>query len=197
MGDFAEILNREFRWPKRGDRAFTASDDWQRNAQISKGVHGRLVIMMTGYKKAADQLVEATHRSGYDRDTLVYPIMFMYRQFIELELKYIISTYGRSVGVPENWKTHDIRHLWTEFVKVLARYDVKDPDDTDSAVSSIIAEFAKVDPQSYSYRYPVDIYGNEIPVGVEVLDLGALKDVMEGVEGYFTGCDGYLDHLQG
>jgi len=197
LENFADILNREFRWPKLGDRAFMASDEWQRNAQVQKGTHARLVIMMTGYKKAADLLVEQSQRSGYDRDTLVYPIIFMYRQFIELELKYLISTYGPRTGVKANWKSHDIAHLWSEFVKVLAAYEVKDPDDTDSVVSAIVAEFAKVDPKSYSYRYPVDIHGKEIPLGVEVLDLAVLKDVMDGVGGYFTGSDGYLDHLEG
>ncbi|MBN9585727.1 MAG: hypothetical protein J0G34_10060 [Afipia sp.] len=197
MSNFADILNREVRWPKQGDRAFTESDEWQQNARVTKGVHSRLVIMMTGYKKAADLLVEKSQRSGYDRDTLVYPIIFMYRQFIELELKYLVSTYGSRVGVTANWKSHDIAFLWSEFVKVLTAYGVNDPDQTDSVVRSIVAEFAKVDPGSYSYRYPVDIHGREIPLGVEVLNLQALKDVMDGVGAYFTGADGYLDHLDG
>lgn len=29
------------------------------------------------------------------------------------------------------------------------------------------------------------------------MDLSVLADVMEGVDGYFTGCDGYLDSLEG
>jgi hypothetical protein len=136
-------------------------------------------------------------RSGFDRDSLVYPIIFMYRQFVELKLKYLIFTFGRRVGVRANWKSHDIALLWSEFIKVLAGYGVQDPENTDSVVSAIVAEFAKVDPKSCSYRYPVDIHGQEIALGIEVLDLGALKDVMKGVEGYFTGCDGYLDHLAG
>jgi hypothetical protein len=61
----------------------------------------------------------------------------------------------------------------------------------------LLQNFAKVDPKSYSYRYPVDIHGKEIPLGLEVLDLAVLKDVMDGVGGYFTGSDGYLDHLEG
>src|ERR1700730_392770 len=197
MGSFADILTREFRWPKRGDQAFSVSNDWQRNAQIVTGVHTRLVLMMSGYKNAADLLVERSQRSGYDRDILVYPIVFTYRQFIELELKYLISTYGYTVGIDANWKSHDIAFLWAVFVKVLAGYGVKDPDETDSVVSAIVAEFAKVDPQSYSYRYPVDVLGNEIPLTFEALDLLALKNVMDGVGGFFTGCDGYLDPLQG
>src|ERR1700692_2298612 len=99
MGSFADILNREFRWPKRGDKAFSVSENWQQNARVVTGVHSRLVIMMTGYKAAADLLVEKSQRSGFDRDTLVYPIMFTYRQFIELELKYLIATYGFTVGI--------------------------------------------------------------------------------------------------
>ncbi len=195
LGDFAEILSREFRWPKPGDQAFTKSSDWQQNALTTQGVHGRLVLMMTGYKEAADTLVDEAQQSGFKRDTLIYPVIFLYRQFIELELKYLIYTFGGRVGVEANWKSHDIAFLWTEFVKVLAGYGVQDPDKTDAVVSSIVAEFAKVDPQSYSYRYPVDTRGHEVPLGVDVLNLSALKDVMDGVGGYFTGCDGYLDHL--
>jgi hypothetical protein len=197
MGSFADILTREFRWPKKGDQPFSVSGNWQQNARVVTGVHSRLVIMMGGYKAAADLLVERSQRSGFDRDTLVYPIVFTYRQFIELELKYLIATYGFTVGVKANWKSHDIAFLWSEFAKVLAGYGAEDPDQTHSVVSAIVAEFAKVDPDSYSYRYPVDTQGNEIPLAFEALDLVALKDVMDGVGVFFTGCDGYLDHLQG
>jgi hypothetical protein len=70
--------------------------------------------------------------------------VFIYRQFIELELKYLIATYGFTVGIKANWKSRDIAFLWSEFVKVLAGFGVEDPDETDSVVSSIVAEFAKV-----------------------------------------------------
>jgi hypothetical protein len=122
MESFADIVTREFRWPKKGDQAFGVSGNWQRNARVATGVHDRLVIMMTGYKAAADLPVEKSQRSGFDRDTLVYPIVFTYRQVIELELKYLIATYGFTVGIKANWKSHDIAFLWSEFVKVLAEF---------------------------------------------------------------------------
>lgn len=82
-------------------------------------------------------------------------------------------------------------------MEVLEGYGHEDAEETDPVVAEIVAEFAKVDPGSFSYRYPVDTKGNPIPIAHDELDLPVLADVMEALEGYFTGCDGYLDHLQG
>jgi hypothetical protein len=193
---FESLLNHEFRWPKKGDLPFTQSTDAEQNANINKHGYSRQVLMMTGYKAGADLMVEQSKHSGYHRDTLVFPIIFNYRQFIELSLKYLIATSGHTVGISPNWKAHDLVVLWRIFLKVFEAYGVDDPNKTDPAVASIVAEFAKVDPNSYSYRYPVDIRGDPIPIAHEYLDLIALADVMNGLEGYFSGCDGYLDSLR-
>jgi len=193
---YESILDREFRWPQRGDTPFTQARRWQDNASIEKHSHGRTVMMMTGYKKAADLMVEHATQDRIDRDALVYPIIFNYRQFIELSLKYLIATYGHTVDVSSNWKTHKLLDLWKTLLEVLEGYGHDDPDGTDPIVAEIVTEFAKVDPDSFSYRYPVDTKGRPIPVAHEELDLVVLADVMEALEGYLTGCDGYLDHLQ-
>lgn len=194
---FTSILNREFRWPKMGDQPFTQSPNWQANAYIDQHGHGRLVMMMTGYKRAADLMVERAAQDRSDRDALVFPIIFNYRQFIELSLKYLIANYGHAVGINANWKSHDLSVLWKTFMAVLNGYGHQDADQTDPIVAEIVAEFAKVDPDSFSYRYPVDTKGNPIPLAHEQLDLVALADVMQALDHYFTGCDGYLDNLQG
>ncbi len=80
---------------------------------------------------------------------------------------------------------------------MLDRYDTSDPDIADPVVSETIAEFAKIDPGSYSYRYPVDTSGTPIPIAYADLHLPTLPDVMNGVAGYFSGTDGYLSDLQG
>ena len=62
---FEEILNTEFRWPRQGDRPFVVADDPFDNANIANGGFERLVLMMEGYKEAADLMVEAaTSRSA-------------------------------------------------------------------------------------------------------------------------------------
>ena len=50
----------------------------------------------------------------------------------------------------------------------------------------------KIDPRSFAYRYPVDRDGKPLPVAKSHLHLPTLADVMDGVSGYFDGCDGYL-----
>lgn len=195
LDSFEAILHRDFRWPRDGDKPFSVSSNAERNAYVAKSGHSRLVLMMTGYKTAGDTLVEKTKSSPSDRDTLVFPIVFNYRHFIELNLKYLIAMYGPSVRIEANWNTHDIAQLWRTFEEVVAEYGMSDKE-ADKAVKQIIADFAKIDPQSFSYRYPVDRDGNIIELGQEQIDLSTLADVMEGVDGYFSGCDGYMDDLK-
>lgn len=66
----------------------------------------------------------------------------------------------------------------------------------DALVEVTIREFSNIDPNSFSYRYPVDTKGGAIPLGQDQLNLPNLADVMTSLENYFTGCDVYLDHLK-
>lgn len=194
--NFEEVLKGELRWPQKGDTPFQQSDNLEQNANIDNDDFSRLVMMMEGYKRAGDVMVEKSKESNIKRDSLVFPIIFNYRQFIELSLKYLISIYGPSVEIKANWHTHNLETLWREFTKVLDCYGTTDPDEADPVVEHIVAEFSKIDPGSYSYRYPVDRNGDPIPVTKEALDLEALADVMESVEAYFKGSDGYLDSIK-
>jgi hypothetical protein len=196
MVDFTAILSREFRWPTVGDKPFVEAARWQDNAYIDPRGRGRIVMMMTGYRLGSELMVRQAVESDFDRHALVFPIIFNYRQFLELSLKYLIGTYGRAVGVKSNWKTHSLTVLWEIFMEVLDGYGAREPDGAAEAVAVIVGEFAKVDPGSFSYRYPVDTKGMPISLAHEQLDLAALADVMTGVNGYFSGCDGYLDNLQ-
>ena len=193
---FEEILNTEIRWPKTGDAPFVLADDPYDNANIAEDGFSRLVLMTSGYKLAADTMVERSAADRTDRDMLVFPIIFNYRQFLELSLKYHLATYGPTVGIDANWNTHILAALWQDFLEMLERYGTEDPDEADPIVGEIVLEFAKIDPRSYSYRYPVDIHGNPVPVAYSELHLVTLADVMNAVDGYFTGCDGYLSALQ-
>ncbi|MET4212462.1 hypothetical protein [Bradyrhizobium sp. LA2.1] len=192
---FESLLECDFRWPRLGDKAFTESGDPQANAYVHRHGHGRFVMMMSGYKKGADLMVERSLHSDVDRDSLVFPVVFNYRQFLELSLKYFIAMYGYTVGVAPNWKTHDLGVLWKAFCDVLKLYG-HDQNDADQVVTEIVAEFAKMDPASFSYRYPVDTKGRAIPIAHQQLNLSTLAEVMGAAQNYFTGCDGYLSHLQ-
>lgn len=193
---FEEILDTPFRWPKPDDRPFVLADDPTDNANVSIDGLTRLVLMMDGYKSAADLMVQVTVADPSQRDILVFPIIFNYRQFLELSIKYHLAMFGPEVGIEPNWRTHDLETLWAQFIEMLERYGTEDPDEVDPVVERTILEFAKIDPQSYSYRYPLDRKGNPLPVAYSDLHLPTLADVIQGVAGYFTGCDGYLASLR-
>ncbi len=192
---FEKILNADFRWPKKGDRPFVEADDPYDNANIANDGFTRLVLMIEGYKRAADLMIAEAVSDRRSRAMLVFPIIFNYRQFLELSLKYQLATFGPAVGIAPNWHTHDLADLWSEFLALLEFYGTEDPDDADPVVGEIVLEFAKIDPRSYSYRYPVDRQGRPVPVAHGDLHLATLADVMEAVAGYFAGCDGYLSSL--
>lgn len=192
-----DALNADFRWPKKGDRPFAEADELLDNALIAEDERTRLILMTDGYKQAADLMVQRTADEPSSRDFLVFPILFSYRHFLELSLKYMLATFGPRVSVSSNWSGHDLAILAKDFFEMLDRYGTPDPDDADAIIANIIAEFAKIDPQSYSHRYPVDRKGKPLPVTQPALDLSNLADVMDGVKGYFNGCDGYLSDLCG
>lgn len=193
-GRFGDLF--KLRWPRKGDSPFIRSAIPRDNANVALPAHERLTMMIAGYKLAADLMVERTKRDSYDRDALVYPVLFNYRQFIELSLKSLIATYGPTVGIPPNWKSHSLSTLWISFINVLGKYKVEDPTGANPVVANVVAQFARVDPDSFSNRYPVDTSGNPIPIAHDQLDLTVLADVMQALDMYFSGCDGYLDDLQ-
>ncbi len=192
---FQEALKTEIRWPTQGDKALAEAANPQDNALIADDEFTRLILMTDGYKLAGDLMVAHTVGNPSSRDLLVFPILFNYRHFLELSLKYQLATFGGAVSVEENWNTHDLAILWNAFLEMVDRFGTNDPDSADPFVGDIVLEFAKIDPQSYSNRYPVDRRGNAVPIGQTALDLANFADVMKAVEGYFNGCDGYFGAL--
>lgn len=194
--NFENRMGKEFRWPRLGDHPFVVAPNGFDNANVSHDARTRLQLMTGGYKDAGDIMVNVAQREEFLRDKLVYPIIFSYRQFLELSLKYQLDTYGPTVGIKPNWNTHFLEKLWAPFVKMLDEYGTRDPDEADNVIGGVVAEFAKIDPASYSFRYPMDRDRNPLPVTYADLHLPSLAEVMEAVENYFNGTDGYLDNLK-
>lgn len=193
--DFTAILMQRFRYPAKGDKLFKPSSKWMGDATIAAHGFSRLVLMTEGYKKGADRLVWQAMEERPVRDFLVYPIVYCYRHFVELSLKYTVATYGPSVGIKPSWTTHDLNKLWANVNDVLDGFGV-DRDEARAAVGACIREFSKVDALSTAFRYPTDKTGSAVPLAFDRLDLDQLRDVMDGMSGYFTGLDGYLSSLK-
>ena len=70
------------------NQLFSPDTDWKNNACLN-WCHDPMHLYISGYKDAADILANRVIESGNNQDSLVYPIAFLYRQYIELQLKNI------------------------------------------------------------------------------------------------------------
>ena len=97
----------------------SAAPDWWNNACIGF-TDSEWPLYARGYKRAADILVMHVNECATDQDSLVYPILFLYRQHFELRLKHLIQDACRILDeefvVP---KTHRLPLLYTTLMEKL------------------------------------------------------------------------------
>ena len=193
-GSFESLLDAEFRWPTLGDKLFAKPKGPLDGGRLAPHPWERLVHMARGYREAADLLVKHAEADYRLRGSLVYPIIFLYRHFIELELKYVLVTYGPHAGQTADWESHDLEVLWPKVRVVIDRFGVEEDKEGTDAVEACIIEMAKIDRDSFSFRYPVRKRGQPLPLEFESLDLENLRETMEKIRNFFLGVDGQLDH---
>jgi hypothetical protein len=164
---------------------FSSQKDWKNNACIN-GIYSEMSVYIDGYKTAADILSENVVENGTNQDILVYPIAFLYRQYIELQLKHLIKEsrillLAEEQGFPEH---HKIQNLW-----VITRNLIEEIISTiDSSINeyisneefslaeTTISEFSKLDPDSFAFRYSEDKRGNNTMKGVTHINIRNLSE---------------------
>jgi len=190
-----DLLERDFRWPKIGDKLFFEAQPAY-GAFLARDSDERLHHLREGYKLAADLLVEQAGAEAWRRRKLVYPIVFCYRHFLELTLKAVLNQYGSMGNIASDWKHHRLEDLWSDFRKLLRNLDADYPEEQGTkAVEHCIAEFAKIDPISDTFRYETSRKGQPFKTDHEMIDLWQLRAGMQTIENYFMAADGFLDHL--
>lgn len=193
---FTDLLEKDFRWPKIGDKLFS-HDQLAYGAFLAHHPDERLYHLTEGYKLAADLLVDQAEAEAWRRRKLVYPIVFCYRHFLELTLKAMLEQYGSMGNVTANWSHHRLEDLWRDFRTLLRNLGSDHPEEhgTD-AVEQCLAEFAKIDPFSETFRYPSSRKGQPFDIDCEMIDLLQLRDTVQAIENYFMGSDGFLGSLK-
>ena len=115
-------------------------------------------IYAIGYKRAADMLIERVHEEQIplDINTLVFPIVFLYRHYLELRLKSIIKEGYAIEGkaVPEKHMHHDLSNLWNKANELRIKSGVEIEKKDQSFVRSRLDELSEIDPSSQAFRYP-------------------------------------------
>lgn len=178
----------ELPWPRPGDDPFddAGAEDWWHTAALNfAGERADFIAYATGYKLAADTLVAHIEAGRGDQDFLVFPILFNYRQYIELRLKYLIRYGRRLLDRPGDFSTHHrLKALWDECVPLLLEIEPGSAADVENAGAALL-KFAEVDPESFSFRYPMDKKGGRsLPADLTHINLRHVRDVVERLAGF-------------
>jgi hypothetical protein len=176
-------------WPRQGERLFRWDKDYHFNACLNC-IGPTLATVATSYKEGGDALAHAAHKGDVMLDYAILPIVFLYRQYIELSLKYILETSraleGKGFGYP---KHHNLKELWAEAKGLITQHYGKDTPPEIDYIDPCIEEFHEHDPGSFSFRYPTDKKGNVNLRGLSHINLRNLYETM-GRLAAFLDCIG-------
>ncbi|MES2643891.1 MAG: hypothetical protein V4850_30665 [Myxococcota bacterium] len=178
------------KWPKAGMTAFRMAE--RGTVRTNAWVDGRppLHVMAWAFREAAATILKNIESGGLN-DVLVYPYLFNWRHFIELEMKSLIPLARDYHELPEKpLKLHHfIADYWKELRPLIEKASGSAEDsDALAGADAIIAEFVTYDPDSFTFRYPTSKGGDRPLERVpRVLNLRQFHDSMEGIANFFDG----------
>lgn len=161
--------------------------DWINNARIVKADY-RIEFYIQGYKKAADILVNHVLSTGTDQDTLVYPIVFLYRHYLELLLKNIIENGAKLLDTEEEpKKNHHLDDLWNIAKSIINKIWEGDECDREIEIDHYIADFIEIDKSSQAFRYQKDKQGNKFLEATEIINIRHFYDCINKISSHLEG----------
>jgi hypothetical protein len=187
------------RWPQASDKAFVETHPL-RGAWAAGASDERLYRMIKGFHESGDLLVAETEQVPRRAMDLLYPIIFNYRQSLELRLKYLLMAYAPLTHEAPDYRSHDLAKLWTKCKRVIVTLDgAAEPSDKEAfeAVDKLIAEFDAVDPGSDTFRFAHDTKGKPVKLGISAIDLSNLRGVVAGLHNFLECVDLHLHHGRG
>lgn len=157
------------------------------NACVNWG--GGWVLYSMGYKRAGDLLVRHVSADRGDADALVYPIVFCYRQYLELTLKDLLMEARRYYRIDESFKAeHSLLLPWHPLRALLERRWPDRPKELD-AVEENLRQFDEVDERSFAFRYATTRGGTpSLPGDMRHINLRNLAEVVARIGTFLEAC---------
>lgn len=162
---------------------------WDTQIEEKLPVHGlREFGYISGYKDGADTLADLCRHD----ETLIFPVVFLYRQYLELLLKNLNSQLNKPVKF--NKRPHDIKFIWSKMYpqvkKGLPPIQQQLTQAQLNFIRGVVDEFSNIDPYSSNFRF-VRKHGNKKTLLGEItVDLKELKDSIDKVDTYLYGTYG-------
>lgn len=159
----------------RNDPHYIANYGWQDNFGEGTVTFGYI----DSYRTAAEELIELTGQ----HDLLLFPIMFCYRQYLELVLKNICYQNMSKEDYEKFIKksSHNLIKIWSSSLKYLNNVDAEGKD----LIDQIIKIFDCLDENSFTFRYEFDKKNNKsIKQDKLAINMFELKKIMDTVDNY-------------
>lgn len=176
---------------------FQPGRDWENNARINfKG--DQQYAYSLGYKEAADFL--ANNASDMNmQDIFVYPIAFLYRHHLELQLKLIINLGRQLLNQEEAIKTqHNLQKAWSLAKEIIVRIWPSGNLEELNDIDYVVSEYQKIDPNSTTFRYSSDIQGNShsnMPKYINIFSLySSVNKAASILDNIYDGLVGYINN---
>ena len=187
----------EYLLPENGDHIFEQSGEEQDLLEVDPlgyTLHTeklstifRWELYYSGYKHAADLLIDKAPEE-FSPDELLYPIVALYRHFVEMRLKGLlarISELGEDTINLESLGKHNIGTYWDDLKIHFHHFKPPLPPDQVETVEKCIHEFSKLDPESQSSRYPWDKKGTTSFSDLQAVNIKHLKITIEKLDNFF------------
>jgi hypothetical protein len=187
------------RWPKEDDKVFVEVHPL-RGAWASPATDERLYRMIKGFHESGDLLVAETELNPRRALDLLYPVIFAYRQSLELRLKYLLMAYAPFADEEPDYRSHDLKKLWAKCRRIIVLLEGSArPSDKKAfkAVDALIAEYGAIDPGSDAFRFAHDTKGQPIKLAVSTVDLVNLRRVVAGLHNFLECADLHLHYGHG
>jgi hypothetical protein len=182
-------------WPKPDDQLFRQDGDCQSVARLKIGGES-LYSYAIGYKKAGDSLAMRFLENWQGNEFLIIPMIFLYRQYLELHLKELLVSGRSSLGQAADFEDiHGLSKLWKPCQTILAEHWPHEPSETWGNVTNLIKEFDKLDGGSFAFRYPYTkkTQGRKITVPIDRLDVRNIYEVMQRLSAFFEAHSDGID----
>jgi hypothetical protein len=136
-----------------------------------------------GFRNAAVLLLEQAAAVGpwQDRDPLIWPALYSFRHYMELELKYLVRGFpALDLGVPA--PTHRLRKLWPSVAEGFVRCFGDEDREPFDLLERTIALFEALDPAGDGFRYATTRAGKSSMTMDVYLDPQALLRLIREVD---------------
>jgi hypothetical protein len=150
----------------------------------------RDVQLIDGFKDAADRVVEGSANESVHPDKYFGPVGFLYRHYLELALKYIISC-GQSLYDEQELPPHGhgLKSLWESARAYLIRAWPEGDSSELKIIEDAITDFDEIDSSGQEFRYVKTKKGNSsLAHAPRIISLEHLKEKMHELYRFISGC---------